>query len=168
MAFSTAKRVYLVGILGEDKVKELESKTGEMAKELEAMGVMWKETDDIPPVMPAPAQPQPDDHILRAVLDSLNLPELQTGLAAMKARADLVPELQAQVKALADRVTALAKSDDEKIAEVIAPRVKPVEWFRASQAKETQLSDDEKDKKLKTAAPEYEWLENAMAGLIPS
>ena len=165
MAFSVEKRAYLVGVLGEEAVKEIESQTGEMAKALDAAGVSWKETDE---PKAAPAQSQPDEHILKAVLDSLNLPELQTGLAAMKAQADLVPELQAQVKALTASVAALAKTDDEKIAEVIAPRVKPVEWFRASQAKETQLSDDEKDKKLKTVAPEYEWLENAMAGLIPS
>jgi len=163
MAFNPDKRAALVKRFGEAKVAELEGKTGEMAKALEAIGAEWKDTQ--PPVTePPPADKTGNSETLEHVLAALNLPELQKGIAAISEQAALVPKLQAQLKTLEDKIAALNKSDDEKIAEKLAPKVKPFDWgFRASADPSTAISKDApspEDVKLKQTAPSDSWVKN--------
>lgn len=161
MAFTPDKRAALVKRFGEAKVAELEGKTGEMAKALEAIGAEWKDTQSEAPKTEPPtaeAKSETVEHVLAA----LNLPELQAGIKAISEQAALVPQLQTQVKVLEDKLTALSKSEDEKIAEKLAPKVKPFDWgFRASTSPDTAIkADDPKDAALKTTAPSDSWVKN--------
>jgi len=59
----------------------------------------------------------------------------------------------------------LKKSDDAKIAEKIAPKVKPLQWgYQASAAQDNALTDDQKDK-LKVGQTEG-WIHDAFGGLV--
>ena len=86
----------------------------------------------------------------------------------------VIGDLQAANAALATKVgaqeqtiAALQKSDDEKVAETLAPRAKPLAWgFQASTAKETVMTDDEKAK-LKDAKPTG-WVAEALSPLMSS
>ena len=163
MAFNPDKRAALVKRFGEAKVAEREGKTGEMAKALEAIGAEWKDTQ--PPVTePPPADKTGNSETLEHVLAALNLPELQKGIAAISEQAALVPKLQAQLKTLEDKIAALNKSDDEKIAEKLAPKVKPFDWgFRASADPSTAINKDApttEDVALKNTAPSDSWVKN--------
>ena len=167
MAFNTDKRAALVKRFGEAKVAELEGKTGEMAKALEAIGAEWKDTQ--PPVTEPLAPKAPEvkaesTETVEHVLAALNLPELQKGIAVISEQAALVPQLQAQLKTLEDKIAALNKSDDKKIAEKLAPKVKPFDWgFRASADPSTAISKDAptaEDVVLKNTAPSDSWVKN--------
>jgi hypothetical protein len=68
-----------------------------------------------------------------------------------------VPVLEALVKEL-------VKDNSEKLAEMIEPPAAKFIWqnkARASQSKETVLTDSEDDEKLKKAKPELGWLSEA-------
>lgn len=177
MPFSKEKRAYLVTRLGEERVAQLESNTGDMAKALEALGVESKETEApaAPPPPASPAQPDqigPADEVMAKAFEQLagllNVDELKAGILGLKAQADLVPTLQTELETLKAQVADMKKSDDEKVAETLRPRLKPIDWgFQASTAKSTELTADEKaklgeNKPTRTGAKGTGWVQEAM------
>lgn len=147
--FTPEKREYLVKRLGADRVKELEGNTEAMGKALTEAGVEYKETTTevktetvVTPAAVAPVAAQSivvDEKSIGALVESikaaLNIDGLQKVLTDIQAK-------QVEQSAL---IEALQKSDDVKVAETIAPKVKPMTWgFQASQSKETILTDAEK------------------------
>lgn len=145
--FTPEKRAYLVKRLGEDRVKELEGNTEAMGKALETAGVEYKATEEVkseaPVTQPAtdtvPVQPIVVDEksvgaLVESIKAALNVDGLQQVIADMDKR----------LKEQSALIEALQKSDDEKVAQTIAPKVKPLAWgFQASQAKETRLTETE-------------------------
>lgn len=100
------------------------------------------------PATAAAATPAVDpEAAFEQIKQLLGVDELQAYLASLKSRADQVPVLQQQLEALSEQVKQLAKSDDEKVAEQIQPKVKPVSWgFQASANDKSKLTDAEKEK----------------------
>lgn len=159
MAFTPQQRAHLVKRFGEEKVNAIEADTANLAKALDALGIESKAVVPAPipesvTAVAAAGESTPDPvAAFEAVKELLNVGELQAYLASLKERADQVPGLQAQLKSLADQVTALSQSDDQKMAEQIQPKIKPVDWgYRASAADDSKLTDAEK-KAFKDKAP---------------
>lgn len=145
--FTPEKRAYLVKRLGEDRVKELEGNTETMGKALEQAGVEYKEksenTSVTQPTVTTSENVQSivvDEKSVGALVESIKAALNVDGLQAV------IADMDKRLKEQSAIIEALQKSDDEKVAETIAPKVKPLTWgFQASQAKETRLTDAEKE-----------------------
>lgn len=143
--FTPEKRAYLVKRLGEDRVKELEGNTETMGKALETAGVEYKATEEVkaPVAQPTtdnvPVQPiVVDEKSVGALVESIKAALNVDGLQAV------IADMDKRLKEQSALIEALQKSDDEKVAQTIAPKVKPLAWgFQASQAKETRLTEAE-------------------------
>lgn len=176
MAFTPEKRAHLVKRLGEAKVAELEAEPAALGKALEILGAEWK---DAPAGQPPAAEPpadkgaqttgtpevQVDEHVLKALYAALGGDELKQGIAGLVEKVGKVEALEAKVaeqdkllQAQADALTQLKKTDDEKVADQIRPRVSPVTWgFQASKNDQTVVGDAEADKQL-TEGMQDGWL----------
>jgi len=164
MGFNPARRGFLVEALGEERVKKLEGETEGRGKALEGLGVEYKELSDTLERLAdngeeeeaggdgpgdSPIKAVDVDQIAAAVAEKLELKEMSQYLK------DQSEAILAMGKAL----TALAKTDDEKVAETLRPRADVKEFIpiwsrRLSQAKETVVDEDKpKDKELVEAKP---------------
>lgn len=160
-------KAYLSGFLGEELAEKLIKKAGLKQEQLRKAGVTEKEAQEETPAAvetappPEPAQAAPTvqlGDIVAQVAKEFGMEELSAEFALLKEKADKVDALELVVKEL-------AKSKDEKLAEMIAPpAAKAWAWMdkaRASQSDETLLDEkDEKDKILKKSRPEF-WLSEA-------
>lgn len=173
MAFTSERRELLLRRFrgDEEKVMELEQDTEARAKALDELGVEWKGIEEaLQSIESGPDDeeaPEEVDEELEAVPDK----GLTEGLNEFLEKQS--GQLQAQGKAiieLADVVKQLAKSDDEKIAEKLRPRVNmkdtiPI-WQRSlSQSEETVLKEEnEEDQELLEKKPgvDLHWLEEEL------
>jgi len=158
------KRKFLVDKLGEDRVKELESRPAELEKSLKDQGIEYKEVET-PPINPAPATPAIDtkeiaDAAVKAVTESEAFKALNNALTEAKAKSD---QLEATILEMGKTIKELQKTDDEKIATAIAPKSTPG-LKRASESKDN-LVDPEKDKALAGDKAAPSWLGSALGGL---
>lgn len=154
------KREYLVKRLGEDKVAEIEKDTSAMSKALEESGVEWKDKEESATPAPlAPVAPTDPAQAIETLKELFNVKELNDVLAAIQAgQKSLSDKLEAQAKELAT----LRKSQDEKMAEAIAPKIKPMRWgYQASEAKDNVAAED--DPLAKAAPPN--WISQAFGDL---
>ncbi len=136
LMFSTQKRAFLVGHLGESTVAGLEGNTEAMKAALEAKGVEWKALEDVPEAAPPAADAgtgtpavvadvdQVAEATVKAMLESTTFKDLVIG------QADQVKA----IKGLADRLDALEKTDDAKIAAAVRGRVPVPNGHVASQS----------------------------------
>jgi len=110
----------------------------------------------------ASATPTDPAQAVEALKELFNVKELNDVLTAIQAgQKALTDKLDAQAKEIA----ALKKSSDEKVAEAIAPKVKPMRWgFQASEAKETLLAETDP---LAKAAPAG-WIAQAFGNIAKS
>lgn len=160
MPFEKDRREYLVKRLGEERVKALESDTAAMSKALADLDVEFKETTS-GAVAPTPA-PAPGDGDLTGVVEqlkgALNLEGLNALITELQtSNHRLTEKLDAQAKELAG----MRKSDDEKVAETIKPKLTPMQWgYRPSAAKDNVVTDEaEKEKIDKEQQPS--WVQQA-------
>ncbi|HLE05316.1 MAG TPA: hypothetical protein VI729_11995, partial [Anaerolineales bacterium] len=162
MGFNPARRGFLVEALGEERVKKLESETEGRGKALEGLGVEYKELSDTLERLaddggdgeedagdgPGDLKAVPTvDQIAAAVAQKLELKELS----------ELLKDQSQTILAMGKALTALAKSDDEKVAEILRPRADVKEFIpvwskRLSQSEETKV-DETKDKELAETKP---------------
>ncbi len=133
-----SKRGFLVSALGEDVVKSIEAGTQDLAKVLTDLGVESK-TLDGQPATPQDGQPK---------LDANGQPVIEPTGTDAKAIAEALAETVAfkgfteNIKAIADRVTALEAGDDEKIAAFFrAKTVAPQQGHIASQSPTSVKAD---------------------------
>lgn len=156
------KREYLVSKLGEERVAAIEGDTEQMSKALEELGVEYKETPvattTTTEVKTVEVVSDPTAAI-EQIKELLNVAELQHVLQELR---DNQTKMLATIEAQAVQIKELSKSTDEKVAEVIAPKVKPVNWgYRASEAKENVVKADDP---LAKAAPDN-WLAAAFGNV---
>ena len=144
--FTTERREFLVGALGEEKVAELEGITKVMAEELKELGVEFKDTEESAE-KPAEEPKEEGKSVIKAEVDAdeviqkLGLPALSEYLEKQD---KTIKEQQESIKALTEKVNELAKSEDEKIAEKLTPRAaKAPIWLRASESKETEVKEED-------------------------
>lgn len=162
--FDPEKRKVLVTAHGEDYVTKLEKGLGDAAKELKAADIAFKQATA------TTAQPEtqtqtaaqttaPTALTIEQVKEAINVEGLQGVLVKLteqlEKQATAIESLQADVKEM-------KKSDDEKVAKAITPRVAGVSWgVRASEAKETLVGEDATRKSIAGASPSssYDWLQ---------
>lgn len=113
--FDEKKKAYLVKRLGEEAVKQLEAHPAEMSKALEEMGVEHKEATPA-----VPSEKAIDD--LKALF---NLDGLQKVITELQAQAK---ERDEKIATLTAQLSEVKKSDDEKVAEVLTPKIRPMQW----------------------------------------
>ena len=162
MGFNPERRGFLVEALGEERVKKLEGETEGRGKALEGLGVEYKELSDTLERLaddggdgeedagdgPGDLKAVPTvDQIAAAVAQKLELKELS----------ELLKDQSQTILAMGKALTALAKSDDEKVAEILRPRADVKEFIpvwskRLSQSEETKV-DETNDKELAETKP---------------
>jgi hypothetical protein len=170
------KRAFLVDKLGEDRVKELESRPAELEKSLKDQGIEYKEVDALPEVnskeIPFPDDPylasgdrvvavkQVAEAAVKALTESNAFKALNAALTDAKTKSE---QLESTIIEMGKTIKELQKTDDEKIAAAIAPKSTPG-LKRASESKDN-LVDPEKDKALAGDKAAPSWLGSALGGL---
>jgi hypothetical protein len=164
MGFTPDKRNFLVDALGEEKVAELESSTKDLSETLKELGIDFKEVEEAKSDSETKSKSEkPDEEKgvapeLKSLVEALGLDQLSE-------------YLEAQDKAIAElkqTVVELKKSDDEKVAEAMKPKVdvekdiQPIWMRRLSQSKETELSEEEQKKVEKAKEEGISWVSEAM------
>jgi len=169
MPLSKEKRDFLAKYLPEDTISALEGTTDELRKAAEAAGVDWKAVEaaeaPIAEAIPAPvADPKIEDIVsvlagplADAVAERLQLGNLSTAVADMKAKTDTLAALGTRLEAVEQALVMAQKSDDEKIAATMTPKAAAVfSWFdkAASHSKDNTLKEgDKQDEALKDTKP---------------
>lgn len=138
MGFQPDKRKYLVTLLGEDKVQDLEKSTQDMGKALEALAVDSKETS---PQVPEPTPTIDTKELAETICKSIDLPRVVK--AAVEPVMEKVSSLEAFQKDVLGRLEKLEKSEDEKIANLLSPASTPAaaSGTPASKAADTVVPD---------------------------
>lgn len=173
MAISAGKRAFLESKLGKDRVAALDGDVTALAKALQEAGVEFKDliTADAPD---APEAGQGLSLSAKDIADAVSV-ALAPTTAAVTAMAETVLATKASADATAgalpgimDRLKALERSDDAKIAAAFTPRVSvpaAAGGYRATGDKATEIGagDDLADKKPEIPASQAAWLEKALA-----
>lgn len=148
-----AKRPFMADKLGEIRAQELEADTARRDAALQTAGVESKATSDggAPKDPPADAAPAQATNTVQAIAE-----------AAVKAvtESKVMTDMAAAIKVVADgqsslevRLTALEKTDDERVGDMFRSRVGSVADQRASQSAETVVSKEEGEK---DGAPKFD------------
>jgi hypothetical protein len=150
MGFTKARREHLVGYLGEEKVKELETNTDGVKTIVEGLGVAWKEDpafgDETDNGMAAdsgePTQEPAGDPTAQTNVTNVSGIDLEAIAAASVkavAESDAFKDFGVKVNIFGTRLSALETavkglqaSDDDKVAGKFAPKANPTEGHRAS------------------------------------
>jgi len=138
--FSDKKRKFLVDVIGEEGVVALEARTGDMAKEIAALGVEYKEgvdpMDTLADVIGKAVKAPTAIETAKAVIESEGFKAITSTIEAVRVNADQVPSIL-------ERLKALEKTEDEKIATAMMAKATPgtAPGYRASQEKETKVKE---------------------------
>lgn len=151
-SMNAAKRAWLEGKLGKAQVDEIEAGRADLSKALRDRGVDYKE---MPADDPAPSMSAKEigEAAVKALTESPAFKELQGTLTGIKANSDQVPGLVERLGTVEASIKALQKSDDEKIAAAITPRVMVGAGYRATQAHDTAVGEGDVDARLKERVP---------------
>lgn len=130
--FTGKKREFMVNAIGEEEVARLENDTKALREALEAAGVDWKELPEDDPIDIKALASEAAKAAAEALVET----------PAFKALTETANKTQQDVEALAGRVDALEKSDDEKVAKALGA-ARASGGYRASTADKTVLSEEE-------------------------
>jgi len=161
MGFNPERRGFLVEALGEERVKKLEGETEGRGKALESLGVEYKELSDTLERLAVAGETEeeestdggePGDSPIKAMVDVDQIAAAVAQKLELKELSELLKDQSQTILAMGKALTALAKSDDEKVAETLRPRADVKEFIpswskRLSQAAETTV-DETNDKEL--------------------
>ncbi len=153
MGFNAAKREFLIGKLGEDRVGLLENDTKGMREALEKAGVEWKELEAVEdkdgaaaPVLSEEASKAIADAAGKAAAEALVETDAFKGMATA---IDEVKAAQAQSledqKGIRDRLVELEKTDDAKIAAAVSGKSGRPNGHVASQDPGSVVDKDDPD-----------------------
>lgn len=174
---SERKKAFLIDILGEDRVKEIEADTDTLRKAAEAAGVDWKtveemdaenQTDDMPNDAQSP-EPKPvsfllnadqTENIADAIADKFGMSQLGEVITGLKEKSDHIDELATAIEEIQVQIKELKKSDDDKMVDLMTPKVtKTFPWMTqaASRREDTKVKEgDVEDDKLVESKPLFE------------
>ena len=170
MGLTAERREFLVDAIGEERVAQEEGKNKDLAEALKELKVDFKEADE---EETQPIEVEETEVAEPEAGKGFDVAALNQFLEGQNAE---IKDVKAVVEGLAQAVIALAKSDDEKIAEQITPRAHVTKdsvpiWLRsASQSDKNVIDkDDEKDQKLLDSKPTNDksaasWIGDAMGG----
>ncbi len=170
--FTSERREFLVGALGEEKVAELEGVTKVMSEELKNLGVEFKEAEKPAeePAKESTTKEVEEGKVVEVKVDAGEVVE-KLGIPALSEYLEnqdqFIKGLVETTKALTEKVDELSKSEDEKIAKKLTPRFSAVPvWLRASDSKETEVKEGEEIPK----GPGNEsgsWVGDSLGGITP-
>ena len=173
MGFTPKRRQFLVDAVGEDTVSEKEEETEGKAKALENLDVEFKDVlETLERIAENGDGEEPgDDGPTEARGKEFDYGKLNEFLEVQQKAIDSHGKA---IETIADAVIQLTKSDDQKVAEKLRPRVDvekdttPI-WERSlSKSTETEL-DEEEDKDLSDSKPEVKephWLVDALGAPV--
>jgi hypothetical protein len=177
MGFAPEKRTFLERVLGEEKIMELEQDTEKRAKELEELGVEYKGLEE---ALSAIAEPDETEEEEKAPenpeKEAVPAKEFEGLSTYLEKQAETTDANSKAIVKIGDVLVKLSKSDDEKVAAAIRPKIsmkdtKPIWQRSASESKENiiEVSDDgepedEEDKDLLKSKPgtDLHWMEEAI------
>lgn len=177
MGFTPEKRTFLERVLGEEKVVKLEEDTENRAKELDELGVEWKDLKEVLSQIDSGPMGDPEEKPKEEEEKPTPNPELEIPAKEFEGLSEFLEDLSETTKAtskavvvIGEAVVRLSKSDDEKIAAVIRPKVsmkdtKPVWQRSASGSKANEIDEDKKeDKELADSKPgvDLHWMEEVL------
>jgi len=172
MTLTDSQRQMLAQLHGDDFAAALEDETKQRAEILESAGIQSKE-------IPADAVLVEEVSVTDEEIESiLNVADLAKNVAELLTKQLNPTGLQDAIKAVYEqgsanataidnitkRLESLEKSDDEKLAVELSPRMTPgIDWmggFRASQSEKTVVTENEKEK-FDKAKPNESWVTDA-------
>lgn len=150
------KKKYLAGFVGEERAEELLKQTETAQKDLTDAGVISKDAKPAPAsATPAPADSAIPEHVMKEIMEKLDIPGLNEFVIKANDAIEKVPVLEALVKEL-------LANKDTALADMISPPGQTLAW--SQKAKRPSESDqntvDEGDPLLKNK-PETGWLSEA-------
>ena len=179
---SAEQRELAVQLHGAEFVAALESDTSKMNEALDKAGVQSKQKEDgaigggkeIPADAVLVEEIQATEAEVEAVLNAQDLAKSVAELVTKQLNPAGLQEAikavhtqgEANATAIANmtkRLEALEASDDEKLAKELSPKISGIDWmngFRASQAKETVPTEQEKET-FEKAKPNESWVTEA-------
>jgi cation transport regulator ChaB len=131
MAFSEKRKKWLADRVGSvETVEGFEKAADSLAASLKAQGIQYKSVDEeeeasAAAAAAAEATVEAEQAAQQQELAEGMVKELTTLTGVMKAMADASAALAARIEAQDARIATLSKSDDEKVAAVLAPKVTP-------------------------------------------
>jgi cation transport regulator ChaB len=148
------KRAFLVTKLGEDRVKELEKQPADLSKSLHDMGIEYKEIE-------TPAKVEPP--VAEKTVEKPAEVEPDPIMESVKAANARLEKLEAVIVEMSASIKALKKSDDEKIADTIAPKSQTAGAKRATESPDNVIDpNSEEGKKLAAEKAAPSWLKAAI------
>jgi hypothetical protein len=153
------KRAFLVGKLGEDRVKELESRPAELSKALRDQGIEYKEVDLAGDKVEVAVIETKEvlEAAVKAITESESFKAISTALTDAKTKLE---QLEATILEMGKTIKELQKTDDEKISSAIAPKV--VHGSKRASESSSNILDKEKDKDLVGAQATPSWVYTAL------
>lgn len=184
MPLSEAKKAFLGKYLPAEVIADIENNTKSLKEAAEAAGVDFKVVegaDDAAGTEPtgekaAPTTPTTStesttpsidvkalaEALAPALAEKYALKGLSDTVTALKEAASRQASLEEKIAGLEAQIKEIQKSEDEKVAKAMTPKIADTySWmtngaFVASQSKETKLDDAKpEDQKLKSAGPSY-------------
>jgi len=150
------KRAFLVTKLGEDRVKELELRPAELSKSLHDMGIEYKEIEE-------PATAKAETPVAEKAVEKAVEVKPDPIMESVKAANTRLEKLEAVIAEMSTSIKALQKSDDEKIAETIAPKSQATGMKRATESPDNVIDpQSEEGKKLAAEKAAPSWLAAAI------
>lgn len=132
--------------LGEDMYKELKGNTEAITKALEAAGIDFKSlTEEEPPDPEAEKKEEETKDVTIPAEVEAAFAEAKKDFDALAAKVEPLVGLPKAIEELTAKVEALAKSDAEKIKALAEEETPRAALWRASQAEETKVSEEEAD-----------------------
>ncbi|KKL55397.1 hypothetical protein LCGC14_2255810 [marine sediment metagenome] len=135
------KREFLVTHLGEEETKRLETNTAELKSALEAKGVEWKD-------VPEDAAIGPIDMKELASKAAKAAAEALVETPAFKAMVEAQAGYESRFKGIEEALAALKKTDDEKVAQLVAARPTQTNGHVATRAEANVLDAKAKEEAL--------------------
>ena len=174
MGLTPEKRNFLVEAMGEEKVMELEQDTEKRAKALEDLGVEYKGLEEALSAIAEPEEAEEEEEAPET--EAVPAKEFEGLSAYLETQSEATKANSKAIVAIGETLVDLSKSDDEKVAEAIRPKIsmkdtKPIWQRSASESKENiiEVNDDgepkdEDDKDLLKSKPgsETHWMETVL------
>lgn len=151
------KMKYLAGFVGPERAEELLKQTETAQKDLTAAGITSKEAKPAPPAQtPVPVADVVPDHVMKEIMEKLDIPGLNEFVVKANEAIEKVPLLEAALKELT------ANSDDA-LADKISPPAGTFAWALKNRASESDATAvPEGDDLLKSKPdPGENWLSQA-------
>lgn len=147
---------YLAGFVGKERAEELIKQTETAQTDLTAAGVISKDAKaaPTPAATPATADTAIPEHVMKEIMEKLDIPALSAFVEKAQGEMEKVPVLEALVKQL-------LASKDEDLANMISPPSQTLAWSQKQRASEKDDNVLGENDQLLKSKPQTGWLSEA-------